>query len=151
MWQRGCYRARISGTSQTFTQGSKKTIPASETTPTTPRRGETLVVTCTIAPGYLPSRGSIESSPFQVHEVFQLMVEAHWIADPGSGEGFFQSINIDSNQARPAGHSLYILHIAYFIFTIYFTQSTVVEQRRARSSWYQTSLVVWEMRRGVSK
>jgi hypothetical protein len=35
----------------------------------------------------------IESSPFRVHEVFQLMVEAHRIADPGSREGVFP-INI---------------------------------------------------------
>ena len=31
------------------------------------------------------------------------------------------------------------MHIAYFIFIIYFIQSTVVERRRARSSWYRTS------------
>ena len=38
--------------------------------------------------GQLP-QDSIESSPFQVHEVFQLMVEAHWIANPGLGERVF--------------------------------------------------------------
>jgi hypothetical protein len=37
---------------------------------------------------------------------------------------------------------------AYFIFTIYFTQSTVVERQQAQSSWYQTSFVVWEVRKG---
>ncbi len=46
-----------------------------------------LLVICTITAGYLPSRGSIEGSPFPSAWSFQLMVEAHWIADPGSGEG----------------------------------------------------------------
>ena len=55
--------------------------------------------------------------------------EAHWVADPGLGKGVFQSINIDSNPAHPAGPSLCILHVVYFIFIIYFTQSTVIEQQ----------------------
>jgi hypothetical protein len=35
-----------------------------------------------------------------VHEVFQLMVEAHQIADPGSGEGLFP-INKTLIQTQP--------------------------------------------------
>ena len=54
-------------------------------------------------------------------------------------QGFPINKHIDSNPARPAGHSLYILHIAYFIFTLYNTQSTVVEQQRTQISWYRPS------------
>ena len=54
-------------------------------------------------------------------------------------QGFPINKHIDSNPARPAGHSLYILHIAYFIFTLYNTQSTVVERQRAQISWYRPS------------
>ena len=78
------------------------------------------------------------------------MVEAHRIANPGSGEGFFP-INKTLIQTQPIRQdppSTYCI-VAYFIFTIYFTLSTVVEQQRAQSSWYQTSFVVWEVRRGV--
>ena len=87
------------------------------------------MATRTVASGYLPSRGSIESSPFfQVHEVFQLMVKAHQIADPGSGEGVFP-INKTLIQTQPVPQdppSTYCI-VACFIFTIYFTLSTVVE------------------------
>jgi len=110
-----------------------------------------LVATRTVASGYLPSRGSIESSPFfRVHEVFQLMVEAHQVADPELGEGFFP-INETLIQTQPIWQdppSTYCI-VAYFIFTIYSTLSTVVKRRRARISWYRTSFVVWKVSRGV--
>ena len=123
MWQKGCYRARISGTSQTSTWGYNKTTPVLETTLTIPRRGEMLVATRIVVSGYLPSRSSVESSPifFPSAWSFQLMVEAHRIADPGSGEGVFQSIKHWFKPSPSGRTSLYILHFAYYIFIIFYT------------------------------
>ena len=65
--------------------------------------------------------------------------------------GCFFSIHKTLIQTQPVRQdppfTYYIF--AYFIFTIYFTQSSVVERQQAQSSWYQTSFIVWEVRRGV--
>ena len=47
------------------------------------------------------------------------------------GGGFPQSINIDSNPACPAGHSLYLLHISYSLFyTIYLLRRATMNLKR---------------------
>ena len=112
-------------------------------------QGVMLVETHSFALGCILFQGSIaETSPFSSAWCFQLMAEAHRIADQGSWEGFFNQQTIDSNPACLTGPSP--LHIAYFIFIINFTRSAVVERWRAQSSWYQTSFVGLELRRAVA-
>jgi hypothetical protein len=122
MWWKGCYHTRISGISHTFTQGSHKTTPASETTLTMPSRWVTLVETHSVASGCIPFQGSIaETSPFSSAWCFQLLVEH--IEQPIRDRGrFFQSTN---HWFKPSlsNRTLPFLHIAYFIFIINFTQS----------------------------
>jgi len=78
-----------------------------------------LVATRITVSSYLPSRSSVESSPifFPSAQSFQLMVEAHQIANPGSGEGVFQSIK-HWFKSSPSGRTL-PLHIAFCILHIH--------------------------------
>ena len=86
MWPSKCSRAKTSGTSQTSTQEYPQMTHASEITLATPRREETLVMTRVVVLGCLRLSCLTEhlSSEWLV---LQLMVETHWKADPGSGEG----------------------------------------------------------------
>ena len=123
MWWKGCYRTRISGIYHTFTQGSHKTTPASETTLTMPSRGVTLVETHSFASGCIPFQGSIaETSPFPSAWCFQLLVEH--IEQPIRDQGRFFPINKPLIQTQPVQQdpplfAYCILHIYYKFYTIW--------------------------------
>ncbi len=116
-WPRKWSRAKTSGTSQTSTREYSQMTHASEITLATLRQEETLVVTQVAVLGcpHLPCSTENLLSEWLV---LLLMVETHWKADPGLGEGVSNRLLEHRFKPSPSGRTLFFGCFAYFIFYI---------------------------------